>query len=117
MAVVPILDPFWSPFGTPRPKNVGNQLLEVSGNSLNELSWSENGVVEQKINIPTLLVLKILPFNQFWSILGPFWTPGGTNFGENSDFFFCDYSKFTLTHCSYMKTWLHTSNLMKLGCK
>ena len=39
MAVTPILDPFWSPFGTPRPKNVGNQLLEVSGNSLNELSW------------------------------------------------------------------------------
>ena len=63
--------PFWTHFGTPGPKILGNQSLEVSGNALNELSRPVNGGVGQKSSILALLVWKLWYFNPFGPILAP----------------------------------------------
>ena len=73
MAICPCFDPFWTNFGTHRPKIGGNQLSEVSENDLNELSGLENGVVGRKMSILTHLVWIIWQFHQFWTNFG---TPG-----------------------------------------
>ena len=69
-----------APLLGPRPKMVGNQLLEVSGNGLNELALSKNRVVGQKINILAQLVWKIVML----PILDPFWSHLGNQLLEVS---------------------------------
>ena len=60
--------PFLSPFWPHRPQILGNELLEVPENGINELLRLENGGIETKMSILALLVLKIEPFWQFWAI-------------------------------------------------
>ena len=80
MAVTPILDPFWSHFGTPMLYIFGKQLLEVSENALNELGRSENVVVGQKMSILAQLVCKILLWHPFWSLFGAILAPQVQNY-------------------------------------
>ena len=58
-------------------KILGNQMLVVSENDLNQLLWVENGRVGPKITILALIVEKIAHFTHFGPFLGPFWPPGG----------------------------------------
>ena len=51
-----IISPILHHFGTPGAKNLGNQLLDVSENAINELNWYENVVIGTKMSILANLV-------------------------------------------------------------
>ena len=70
MVILLILDRFWSHFGSPGTKIVGNQLSEVSESATNELRGYENRVVGTEMSILALLVWKIWSFYSFWTIFG-----------------------------------------------
>ena len=68
MVISLILDHFWSHFGRPGTKILGNQLSEVSESARNELDWYENRVVGTEMSILAPLVWIIWSFHPFWTI-------------------------------------------------
>ena len=67
--------PFLSSFWPPRPKILGNEILELAENTINQFLGLENVGIGTKMSTIALLVWKISPFFQFWAISEPILVP------------------------------------------
>ena len=79
MVILPILDHFWSHFGNPGIKILGNQFSEVSRNGRNQLRGYENMVLGTEMSTLAQMVWIIWSFYPFWSHFG---SPGTNILGN-----------------------------------